>query len=529
MNKLVEELVLVVPDDLQVRNEIRKNMDKFISQKEFMPPVLNGQLSVIALNFLHSHKYDNSYLAFVMICCGNAIWRKVVETIPYNRRILLLPQCLRNSTKCVAESDQFGLLCKNCGQCSIPSYIDDAEQLGYIVLISEGTTVTTQLIESGQIDAVIGVGCMEVLQKMYDSVQKYAVPGIGIPLQNCGCIDTSVDSKWVKEEIYNINQKNGFRLLNTNQIKTKTSSIFEEKELASFLGNSGNEIEAIAIKSILAGGNRYRVFLTALAYEAFCEKPNSGALSRLALSVECFHKASLIHDDIEDNDDSRYGKSTVHFEHGVPIAINTGDFLIGEGYRLITEAGLSPEITARSIELISKGHRTLAMGQGIELLCTRKGNILPLVEMLQVFEQKTATAFKVSLLLGAIAGGADRQYIQLLDNFSRNLGIAYQIMDDIIDYQNKNGDIEKRKFSVLLSMLYSKISKIEQENLLFLVKSNDFESIYRLIEDHQIKKQAVKLLKEHIQKAQDSINDLQNTGLKIALHQILGKMFKEYI
>ena len=55
------------------------------------------------------------------------------------------------------------------------------------------------------------------------------------------------------------------------------------------------------------------------------------------MAVECFHKASLIHDDIEDGDDRRYGQPALHTEHGVPVALNVGDFLLGEGYRLIGE------------------------------------------------------------------------------------------------------------------------------------------------------------------------------------------------
>ena len=60
-------------------------------------------------------------------------------------------------------------------------------------------------------------------------------------------------------------------------------------------------------------------------------------LRKVAVAVECFHKASLIHDDIEDNDALRYGEKTLHEEHGVAVALNVGDLLIGEGYRLLAE------------------------------------------------------------------------------------------------------------------------------------------------------------------------------------------------
>jgi len=203
--------------------------------------------------------------------------------------------------------------------------------------------------------------------------------------------------------------------------------------------------------------------------------------------------------------------------------------LVGEGYRLISEADFSPEIAMNCIRLISQGHRTLAIGQGTELLSTSLGKILNLEEILKVFEQKTATAFKVSLILGALAGGADNKAIEHLEKFSLQIGIAYQIMDDIADYQSNNGDIEKRKFSIMLSLIYGKLDNSEKNKLVENLKFNDFKKIYTLIEDYKIKHEAIDLLNDYIQKARFSIDDLQHPGLKIALHEILGKMFRDYI
>src|SRR5665648_1004063 len=114
----------------------------------------------------------------------------------------------------------------------------------------------------------------------------------------------------------------------------------------------------------------------------------------LALSVECFHKASLIHDDIEDNDDVRYGKETIHARYGIPVAINTGDYLIGEGYRLISESTLPPAMIREGIKIVSRGHRSLTIGQGSELISIHSKEILSLNEMLDLFDNKTAAAFK---------------------------------------------------------------------------------------------------------------------------------------
>ena len=107
--------------------------------------------------------------------------------------------------------------------------------------------------------------------------------------------------------------------------------------------------EAIAYDFLAKGGKYSRPFITLAAYDALtgghCTRPDgadraraylSDAVRRAALSIESFHKASLVHDDIQDGDDFRYGQPTVHVEHGVPTAINVGDYLIGLGYRLVS-------------------------------------------------------------------------------------------------------------------------------------------------------------------------------------------------
>jgi len=107
--------------------------------------------------------------------------------------------------------------------------------------------------------------------------------------------------------------------------------------------------EAIAYDFLAKGGKYSRPFITLAAYDALmggkCSRPAdaerecrrlSDTVRRAAISIESFHKASLVHDDIQDSDEFRYGRPTLHIAHGVPTAINVGDFLIGLGYRLVS-------------------------------------------------------------------------------------------------------------------------------------------------------------------------------------------------
>ncbi|RPH28790.1 MAG: DUF116 domain-containing protein [Bacteroidales bacterium] len=513
-------LDLIVPEIKETRAEIRGKVEAFFRENRIIPPISYEGLFDFADKLIKLYSWDEKYRAFIMVCCGNSIWRNVVGSVPYNRRVLLLPQCLKNSRLCKAEYDELGLLCRECGECNISFFLKEAEKLGYEVLVTDGTTVTAQLIETGKIDAVIGVGCMEVLQKLFVSVNKYAIPSIGIPLLTCGCKDTIADLDWIKEEIFNLQEKKEFSILDSSEIKAKTDSIFIEKHLSNILGYNGDKTERIALKSLLLGGHRFRPFLALLGYEAFCKQPIESIANRMAVSVECFHKASLIHDDIEDNDDKRYGVDTVHAEYGTPIAINIGDLLIGEGYRLIAESKLAPERIRDGLKIIAQGHKALSIGQGAELVATKNGEILSLNAILKVFDNKTAAAFKVSLLLGATVGGADKKSLEALDMFSHNIGIAYQIMDDLNDYQGQNGDIAIRKFSILLSLLLEKISTFD---------SVDTNRIMELIKTNSIQDDTETLLKQYISEAKSSLDNLDNFGLKLALHEIVGKIFKDYI
>lgn len=522
------ELELYVPEEKQVRLDIRNKVDCYYSQHSVLPPISLEQLRSTAATLLAENEWEPRCQAFVMICCGNAVWRSIVETVPYDRRLLLLPQCLKNHQLCQGQQDEWGLLCSECGHCSISGFLREAENLGYVAIVAEGTTITTRLIESGKVDAVVGVSCMEVLQKMFVSVAKYSIPSIGIPLLTNGCKDTLADTDWIKKEIYHYKNNPAYRLLNLNYLRNRTYAIFGEEQLSRILKPAENAAEQLARESLLAGGKRLRPLLTVLTFEAFSNQPEVEDLNRLALSVECFHKASLIHDDIEDGDIVRYGKETLHARYGTPLAINIGDLLIGEGYRLLAETRFRPEIVRDCIAMVAQGHRALSIGQGMELMALRNHEILSLEDILQVFEYKTATAFKVSLLLGAIAGNADPASLAFLHQVSRSVGIAYQIKDDLEEC-NAEAELKPEKPSVLISWLYEHSTPSAKNLLREAYRNNAFDMIQRQIEQNQTRSSVTELLKRYVAQAKKNLGNCPNIGLKLALHEILGKTFKEYI
>ncbi len=522
-------LTLVVPVESKLRDEIRQKTDSYFVTNVTIPPVSYEKLAGFADLLIAENGWNQEFKAFTMICCGNAIWRPVVGAIPYDRRMLLLPQCLKNSRKCKAQEDEFGLLCNECGNCSISGFIREAEELGYLTIIAEGTTIASRLVESGKVDAIIGVGCMETLQKIFRTVNKYSVPAVGIPLLTCGCVDTQADAGWIRKEINFLNHRNGFRLINLNDLRDKTASLFTQEKINKLLDLGNNPTDEILRDILLAGGKRIRPLLTALTYQAFSHDPDAEVLQYLAMSVECFHKASLVHDDIEDGDDHRYGKETVHKKHGIPVAINLGDLLIGEGYRLVSVCNLDPVVMKDCIRIISAGHRLMSEGQGAELIARRNNDILSVNEVLAIFRSKTAEAFKVSLITGALAGGADNESLGILEEFSYLIGAAYQLKDDLEDIALPEEGNVLRNPSAVISALAERSGEPGQEILKSLVARNDIDEIHKLIKKYNIDDFIQSLMEEYLVSIDSCLSGMQNIPLKLALHEIVGKTFSKYL
>src|SRR5437879_10709719 len=141
------------------------------------------------------------YLGFTMVCISNEFWREQVQAVDFKRRLLLLPHCLKHAEGCPADYDEFGLDCRRCGACSIADFKSKAEELGYKVLVSEGTPIVLKIIVSGHVDAIVGVACLNVLERALDKILLSGVPCVAVPLLSSNCRSTSVDEDWVSELI----------------------------------------------------------------------------------------------------------------------------------------------------------------------------------------------------------------------------------------------------------------------------------------------------------------------------------------
>src|SRR5262249_41118366 len=158
---------------------------------------------------------------------------------------------------------------------------------------------------------------------------------------------------------------------------------------------------------------------------------------RNALAIEAFHKASLVHDDIEDDDSFRYGAETLHRLHGIGTAINVGDYLIGLGYRLAgrDRKEVGGDCAADILNRLAEAHLKLSEGQGAELLWRdAEQKALTALDALKIYALKTSPAFEAALYAGLRLAGPADAYEKMVTEFSKNLGIAFQILNDLKDW-----------------------------------------------------------------------------------------------
>jgi geranylgeranyl pyrophosphate synthase len=527
-----------IPQTLAERQHMKMLAKAYVGDVRPVPPMPTGPLREHATRMLTNAGVSPTYLEYAAVLISNEMWRDALAGIPYERRLLLMPKCLRVEEKCPAPFDEFGLLCKKCGLCSIQDLQEEAERLGYAVLVAEGSAIVMSIIETGKIEAIVGVSCLSVLERAFPYMEAAAIPGIAIPLLQDDCIDTAVDLDWVWDVIHLTSDDRTYRM-DLESIRREVDTWFLPSELDRFLGPAPSETERIARDWLARAGKRWRPFLTICAWRALVEDPDApvpAGLRRAALAVECFHKASLIHDDIEDNDVKRYGVDALHAEHGVPVALNVGDLLLGEGYRLLSECGAPSDAVVAMLRAAADGHRTLSLGQGAELSWTSRPKPLSSLQVLDIFRQKTSPAFEVALVIGTLyAGGSgDGELLTALAKYSEALGIAYQIRDDIQDLAGDAGDVCGARPSLLLAVGLER-GRAHDEHAAVLAPAWRREAVTResraavldSLAALKVQERCEALLQGYKEEAIRSLAYIENASLKGLLRRVVGKIFND--
>lgn len=509
-----------VPPGEQERTRLRGLVRSLLEREAVVPPLSLDRLALLARQLTGEQGLDPLWHDWLLVEINNGAWRETMAAVPYEKRILLLPKCLSHSSGCEAEVDELGLLCRRCQRCPVPSLQDEAERLGIMSLVAEGFTSVVGLIKNRVVDTVIGVGCLESLEKAFPLLVENAVPGMAVPLNRAGCRDTQVDTAYVLELL--AMRAEPATPSADDALPAILEGWFSRENLSARLPAFTDLTSVLAADWLGGDGKRWRPYLLAATYRALTGEqrvPEEVELS--AIAVECFHKASLVHDDIQDNDDFRYGKQTVHALHGVPVAINVGDMLLGEGYRLLGEC--------RNRELLpvaARAHILLCRGQGMELEWTLAPRPVTLEEVLEIFTLKTAPAFDVALVMGVLCAGGDSALCDRLSLYSRHLAIAYQLKDDMEDFDREQ-PMALRPSAVVAAICESHPAEALLGELL---RAEDINGFLRRERHRSLLQQALEsvgeLADKHHRLALEVLEGVTNVELKRLLFRVTARILK---
>ncbi|MFT7484505.1 MAG: geranylgeranyl diphosphate synthase type II [Candidatus Paceibacteria bacterium] len=530
-----------IPNLRAERDRLKSAAALHMSKLGLVAPISVDQLREHAGAVCLAAGLELRYANYAAVLLNNECWREGLAQVPYEKRLLLLPKCLRVEEHCPAPFDQFGMLCKECGLCSIEDLAREAEELGYAVLIAEGSAIVRAMIETGKIEGIVGVSCLNVLEKCFPHMEAVAIPGMSIPLLQDDCVETNVDLDQVRDLIHLSAEDKTYRL-DLESLKATVREWFTPEALEQVMGPAqgiGQETDTIAREWLAQAGKRWRPYLATCMWVAISSEGRVEApvmpddLKKLAVAVECFHKASLIHDDIEDGDLVRYGEETLHAKHGEAIAINVGDLLLGEGYRLLAEIEMSGDTRAALLAEAARGHVALSRGQGAELYWTRHPRVLSSIEVLGIFREKTAPAFEVALRLGAIFAGADENVHSVLGPYSEALGIAYQIRDDIDDMfgEGDSDDLGDMRPSLILAIAHKRAQKERDVELLSGLWKREIDpagvrdEVRAFLDENRIIAKARELSDAYEHEAVRALSPVHHTTTKGLLRRVIGKIF----
>jgi geranylgeranyl pyrophosphate synthase len=550
----------LVPETKEFRTRMRQECAAWAAKLDKAHPLAKDEMEQYVRQMLAANDWPEGYLGWCMVIMATEFWRDQVAAVPQSRRLFLMPHCLKHAEGCPADYDEFGLDCRKCGACSIADFRTKAEDQGYKVLVSEGTPIVLKIIVSGHVDAIVGVACLNVLEKAIDKILLAGIPCLAVPLLSSDCRNTSVDEDWVAEMIDTPHVVPEVKTSTYLHLMRGAGELFEPTMLQRLLprvrgtttlaeanghGLAGLDpiasTEAISHDFLSRGGKHMRPFATLAVYDALthgeatsergpeliAEYPDH--VRRVALAIETFHKASLVHDDIEDDDAYRYGQETLHKKFGVPVALNVGDYLVGVGYRLVSRdvAALGGEACTEILDRLADAQTRLCEGQGAELVWRDGGNqqITP-IDALKIYALKTSPAFEVALFAGARLAGSTEQFQEPFSQFARNVGVAFQILNDLKDWMgdedNKltaGGDVFGGRPTVLWALALESLKGADREELVALQGGTDrsmrtLRRVRELYEQAGVFEKAHRLVDKYQQRAEQIADGLEPEALR---------------
>lgn len=262
------------------------------------------------------------------------------------------------------------------------------------------------------------------------------------------------------------------------------------------------------------GGKRIRPVLCLMGNELF-DAINADAW-KVGTAIELFHNFTLIHDDIMDKAPLRRGKPTIHARNGESTALLAGDVMLVTAYDYLNKVG--DEYAKKIIYLFNKTAKEVCEGQQLDMDYEQQQQVT-MADYIRMIELKTSVLLAASLKMGAILGGAGKGNQDLIYNFGRNLGIAFQVQDDYLDAfgdpqkfgKQVGGDIMANKKTFLIIHAMEASNATQKKQLTDLLANNNAEKVARVLEIFRscgVDKWAIDLKESYINKAMNNLDEM---------------------
>ena len=280
------------------------------------------------------------------------------------------------------------------------------------------------------------------------------------------------------------------------------------------------------------GGKRLRALLT-LGSAKLCGYLKGGRDINLAACVELIHAATLMHDDVIDNSDTRRGKKTTNTIWGNQSSILVGDYLLSRCFEIMVEDG-----NIEILKLLSSTSAQIAQGEILQL--QHKGEIDMLEETyLKIISSKTAVLFSAATKVGAILSEQNSKKKEALEFYGKNLGLTFQIADDALDYNSETklfgkkigNDFYEGKITLPIILLFQQINNTERNKLQNIFKqlertSSDLSYAVNLITKYKIISQCYKKAEYFINLASNSLSIFTESNEKKILENLTSFSMK---
>ena len=315
-------------------------------------------------------------------------------------------------------------------------------------------------------------------------------------------------------------------MINDNQLEEIKTALEQHIQALDLKGNPSELYDPITYLMGL-GGKRIRPLLTLLAYNLY--KEDYKKVLSPAAGIEVFHNFTLMHDDIMDNAPLRRGKATVHEKWDDNTAILSGDVMLVKAYDLFFS--ITPEHLKESLQLFSKTAAEVCEGQQLDMNYEKRDSVSE-AEYLNMIRLKTAVLLGFALQLGAVLAGASKEDSTHLYDFGVNIGIAFQLKDDLLDvYADKEkfgkqvgGDILANKKTYLLVKANELATGTPNESLQKWLKADAYnpeekvEAVTAIYDQLQIKEKTMVLMDDYFEKGFKQLSSLQvknSAGLQL--------------